>query len=241
MKNILLALIMCIMCVFIHAQDIEVDKDKANQQGQNLANQHQEAQTEYIFKSMSNTKANMLMDCKCFITPSTKMDCTCLQKESTFNWYVALGLAQQIGYAGGGGNTEIGPSTSFGFEWMFHKSNGLNVSFLESSGVYGLGNYFNNILTLNIRYVYETKNTSLKYAVLTGFDFGWIRYDIKQSFIGRYNIGLRLRKKNHAVLFDVNIPLHNVNYVYSFYPIYPGITIGVSYVFFFGVKNDFYL
>lgn len=103
MKKVALALIMCIMCVFIHAQDIEVDKDKANQQGQNLANQHQEAQTEYIFKSMSNTKANMLMDCKCFMTPSTKMDCTCLQKESRFNWYVALGLAQQIGYAGGGG------------------------------------------------------------------------------------------------------------------------------------------
>lgn len=131
----------------------------------------------------------------------------------------------------GGGGSKPFLSLYYGFEWLFYKGNGLNVSLPSFKPLY----YFS---ILDLRYVYETQNTSLKYALLTGFELGGFLY---HGIAGRYNIGLRLRKKKHAVLFDVNIPLHNVNYVYSFYPIYPGITIGVSYVFFFGVKNDFYL
>lgn len=129
MKKI--ALILAI-CVFIHAEETpqidEINQNAINQtqdvrQEQNavsqnaiqessqnnvnetLVNQKQDKshqQPEYIFKSMSNTDGNVLMDCKCFATPSAKMDCTCSQKESRFNYYFGLGLAQQVGFAGGG-------------------------------------------------------------------------------------------------------------------------------------------
>lgn len=94
---------------------------------------------------------------------------------------------------------------------------------------------------IDLRYVYETQNTSLKYAVLTGLSYGFLlttsRYD-ETDWGAIYNIGVRLRKGKHAIVFDMNIPLYSVTirgYIID-YKIH-SVSIGASYVFFFGKKN----
>lgn len=100
--------------------------------------------------------------------------------------------------------------------------------------------------SLNLRYVYETQNTSFKYAVLTGFDYGIfihkINFNTNYNWVGRYNIGFRIVKARSGLLFDINIPLHNVEACCASYnskeQIYPGITIGLSYVLFDLSRED---
>lgn len=116
----------------------------------------------------------------------------------------------------------------FGGEWIFHKSgNGLNIS-VDAS--------LPQNLSFAARYIYETPNTSWKYAVLSGLSIGpiggetwdkdkilkdgtsiqWVNW-VNKVFMN-YELGLRLRKNRHAVLLNVKVPLfsNDVNITYEY-------------------------
>lgn len=112
-----------------------------------------------------------------------------------------------------------------GGEWKFKNGNGLNIS-------------VDTDLTQNIsfafRYIYETPNTSWKYALLSGLSIGALGETPKikgslpkeatsisyaSSVFMNYELGLRLRKNRHAVLLNIKVPLFsndvNINYRYK--------------------------